>query len=113
MSRVIAAYDLDEDHGRLWVNADLKCMPEIVIVANQPMDRAQTVTYVPEVRLLEALDKNNRVESENSQLRKLVRDVVLLAGINGCDVTKMQLHTHGGDWRTVWERMRGLGIEVE
>ena len=75
MSRVIAAYDLDEDHGRLWVNADLKRMPEIVIVANQPMDRAQTVTYVPEARLLEALDKNKSVESENSQLRELVKDM--------------------------------------
>ena len=56
MSRVIAAYDLDEDHGRLWVNAHLKRMPDIVIVANQPMDMAQTVTYVPEARLLEAMD---------------------------------------------------------
>lgn len=56
MSRVIAAYDLDEDHGRLWVNADLKRMPEFVIVANQPTDRAQTVTYVPETRMLEAMD---------------------------------------------------------
>lgn len=57
MSRVIAAYDLDEDHGRLWVNADLKRMPEFVIVANQPTDRAQTVTYVPEARMLEAMDE--------------------------------------------------------
>lgn len=70
MSRVIAAYDLDEDHGRLWVNADLKRMPEIVVVANQPMDRAQTVTYAPEARLLEALGENKRVESENAKLRE-------------------------------------------
>ncbi len=75
MSRVIAAYDLDDDHGRLWVNADLKSMPETVIVANQPMDRAQTVTYVPKARLIEAFDENRRIESENAKLRELVRDM--------------------------------------
>ena len=50
------------------------------------------------------------VERENDMLRELVRDVVLLAGLNGCDVTKMQLHVQGGDWRTVWERMSELGV---
>ncbi len=50
------------------------------------------------------------VERENAKLRELVRDVVLLAGLNGCDVTKMQMHVHGGDWRTVWERMAELGV---
>ena len=48
--------------------------------------------------------------AENAKLRELVRDVVLLAGLNGCDVTKMQMHAHGGDWRTVWERMSELGV---
>ena len=48
--------------------------------------------------------------AENAKLRELVRDVVLLAGLNGCDVTKMQLHAHGGDWRTIWERMAELGV---
>lgn len=58
-------------------------------------------------------DMQFRIDSlhrENAKLRELVRDVVLLAGVNGCDVTKMQLHAHGGDWRTVWERMRELGV---
>ena len=50
------------------------------------------------------------VERENAKLRELVRDVVLLAGLNGCDVTKMQMHAHGGDWRTIWERMAELGV---
>ena len=50
------------------------------------------------------------VERESAKLRELVRDVVLLAGLNGCDVTKMQLHVHGGDWRTIWERMAELGV---
>ena len=50
------------------------------------------------------------VERENAKLRELVRDVVLLAGCEGCDVTKMQMHAHGGDWRTVWERMTELGV---
>ena len=50
------------------------------------------------------------VERENAKLRELVRDVVLLAGLNGCDVTKMQMHVHGGDWRTIWERMAELGV---
>ena len=49
-------------------------------------------------------------ERENAKLRELVRDVVLLAGCEGCDVTKMQMHVHGGDWRTVWERMSELGV---
>ena len=53
--------------------------------------------------LLAAVDNNDK-------LRELVRDVVLLAGLNGCDVTKMQMHAHGGDWRTVWERMAELGV---
>ena len=48
--------------------------------------------------------------AENAKLRELVRDVVLLAGLNGCDVTKMQMHVHGGDWRTIWERMAELGV---
>ena len=43
-------------------------------------------------------------------LRELVRDVVLLAGIAGCDVAGMQIHVHGGDWRTVRERMEELGV---
>ena len=47
---------------------------------------------------------------ENAKLRELVRDVVLLAGLNGCDVTKMQMHAHGGDWRTIWERMAELRV---
>lgn len=50
--------------------------------------------------------------AENAKLRELVRDVVLLAGLNGCDVTKMQLKAHGGDWRTIWERMRELGVDA-
>lgn len=47
---------------------------------------------------------------ENAKLRELVRDVVLLAGLNGCDVTNMQMHAHGGDWRAIWERMSELGV---
>lgn len=54
--------------------------------------------------------KLNDEQDENDRLRELVRDMVLLAGLNGCDVTKMQLHAHGGDWRTVWERMSELGV---
>lgn len=50
------------------------------------------------------------LSAENAKLRELVRDVVLLAGVSGCDVTKMQMHAHGGDWRTVWERMSELGV---
>lgn len=52
----------------------------------------------------------DKLQDENAKLRELVRDVVLLAGLNGCDVTKMQMHAHGGDWRTVWERMTELGV---
>ena len=52
----------------------------------------------------------DQLQAENAKLRELVRDVVLLAGLNGCDVTKMQMHAHGGDWRTVWERMAELGV---
>lgn len=44
--RITAAYDLDDDCKRLWVNAILEAMPEVVVVSNTPMDRAQTVTYV-------------------------------------------------------------------
>lgn len=74
MSRIIAAYDLDEDHGRLWVNADLKRMPEVVIVANQPMDRAQTVTYVPETRLLEAVDAAREAEHRADMAERVAAD---------------------------------------
>lgn len=66
--------------------------------------------------LEEANSQAEEVCIENAKLRKLVRDVVLLAGVNGCDVTKMRLYAHGGDWRTVWERMRELdvpGTEVD
>lgn len=45
MSRVIATYDLDEDHARLWVNADLEAMPEIVIVKNIRGGKEQTSTF--------------------------------------------------------------------
>ena len=55
-------------------------------------------------------EENGRLQIENDKLRELVRDVVLLAGCEGCDVTKMQLHVQGGDWRTVWERMTELGV---
>ena len=69
---------------------------------------------VPIVNIMEPADwqdrEMERLEAENAELRELVRDVVLLAGVNGVDVTKMQLHAHGGDWRTVWERMRELGV---
>lgn len=62
-------------------------------------------------RRIDSLDaENKQLQVENEKLRELVRDVVLLAGLNGCDVTKMQLHAHGGDWRTVWERMSELGV---
>ena len=74
MSRVIAAYDLDEDHGWLWVNADLKRMPELVIVANQPMDRAQTVTYVPETRLFEAMDAAREAERRADMAERVAAD---------------------------------------
>ena len=74
MSRVIAAYDLDEDHGRLWVNADLKRMPEVVIVANQLMDRAQTVTYVPETRLLEAMDAAREAGRREDMAERVAAD---------------------------------------
>lgn len=57
------------------------------------------------------LESIDRLKTENAKLRELVRDVVLLAGLNGCDVTEMRLHAHGGDWRTVWERMRELGVD--
>ena len=56
---------------------------------------------------IDALDK------ENAKLRELVLDVVLLASCDGVSVTKMQLHVKGGDWRTIADRMRELGIEVE
>ena len=56
------------------------------------------------------LESIDRLNDENDKLRELVRDVVLLAGVNGVDVTEMRLHAHGGDWRTVWERMRELGV---
>ena len=59
-------------------------------------------------------EANNQAEEvciENAKLRELVRDVVLLAGLNGCDVTEMQMHVHGGDWRTIWERMAELGVD--
>lgn len=74
MSRVIAAYDLDEDHGRVLVNADLECMPDIVIVANQQMDRAQTVTYVPETRLLEAMDAAREAERRADMAEMVAAD---------------------------------------
>lgn len=61
-------------------------------------------------KLREASRAERKLLDENAKLRELVRDVVLLAGVNGVDVTKMQLHAHGGDWRTVWERMRELGV---
>ena len=47
MNRVMAAFDLDDDHNRLWVNAILEHMPDFVVVSNTPTDRAQTVTYIP------------------------------------------------------------------
>ena len=50
------------------------------------------------------------LNDENARLRELVRDVALLAGLNGCDVTNMQMQAHGGDWRTIWERMSELGV---
>lgn len=103
MSRVIAAYDLDEDHGRLWVNADLKRMPEVVIVANQPMDRAQTVTYVPEARLLEAFDENKRVEAENAKLRELCASLWRRASLTMPPDMKQSRRDH----------MAALGICVE
>jgi len=124
VSRVIAAYDLDEDHGRLWVNADLKRIPEIVFVANQPMDRAQTVTYVPEARLLEAIDENRRVEAENAKLRELVQDIYKVMWAcaeqrcthrhDGC----FRVHGNHGDIcvsERCWyeDRMSELGIEVD
>lgn len=52
----------------------------------------------------------DQLQAENAKLRELVRDVVLLAGLNGCDVTKMEMHVHGCDWRTIWERMAELGV---
>ena len=51
--------------------------------------------------------------AENAQLRELVRDVVLLASCEGVSVTKMQLHVKGGDWRTIADRMRVLGVEED
>ena len=57
-----------------------------------------------------AWDRVRFAERERDDLRDLVRDVALLAGLNGCEVTKMQLHAHGGDWRTIWERMSELGV---
>ena len=57
-----------------------------------------------------ARNERDQLQAENAKLRELVRDVVLLAGLNGCDVTKMQMHVHGGDWRTIWERMAELGV---
>ena len=53
-----------------------------------------------------------QLEEERDKLHELVRDVVLLAGIAGCDVAGMQIHAHGGDWRTVRERMEELGVEI-
>ena len=61
-------------------------------------------------KLREAHRTERKLLDENAKLRELVRDVVLLAGLNGCDVTKMQMHVHGGDWRTIWERMAELGV---
>lgn len=45
MNSVIAGYDLDADHNRLWVNADLVVMPETVIVKNIREGKEQTSTF--------------------------------------------------------------------
>lgn len=104
MSRVIAAYDLDEDHGRLWVNADLKRIPDVVIVANQPMDRAQTVTYVPEARLLEAMDAwNQRVCTVDESDEELYLDIAqgLFDDLMAVDEDKAKL------WARAWPELFG------
>lgn len=61
MNRITAAYDLDDDHKRLWLNADLETMPDIVIVKNIREGIERTVTFVP--------------ETENAKLRELVADL--------------------------------------
>lgn len=45
MNRVIAGYDLDADHNRLCVNADLDVMPETVIVENIREGKEQISTF--------------------------------------------------------------------
>lgn len=97
MSKVIATYDLDEDHGRLWVNADLKRMPEVVIVANQPMDRAQTVTYVPETRLLEAMDEAREAGRRADMAERVAADRKVL-----CD----SLRKTNDDLRRIIDEMK-------
>lgn len=101
MSRVIATYDLDEDHGRLWVNADLKRMPEVVIVANQPMDRAQTVTYVPETRLIEAMDEAREAERRADVAERVAADRKGL-----CD----SLRETNDDLRRIIDELRGIEV---
>lgn len=101
MSRVIAAYDIDEDHGRLWVNVDLKRMPEVVIVANQPMDRAQTVTYVPETRLLEAMDEAREAERRADMAERVAADRKGL-----CD----SLMETNDDLRRIIDELRGIEV---
>lgn len=98
MSRVIAAYDLDDDHGRLWVNADLKRMPEVVIVANKPMDKAQTITYVPEARLLEAMDAAREAERQADMAERVAADRKGL-----CD----SLRETNDDLRRIIDELRG------
>lgn len=45
MNRVMTVYDLDTDHNRLWINADLDMMPETVIVKNVREGKEQTSTF--------------------------------------------------------------------
>ena len=104
MSRVIAAYDnlyIDEDHGRLWVNADLKRMPAVVIVTNPPMDRAQTVTYVPETRLLEAMDEAREAERRADVAERVAADRKGL-----CD----SLRETNDDLRRIIDELRGIEV---
>jgi hypothetical protein len=55
-------------------------------------------------------DENEMLKIKNSNLRELVRDVVLMASCSGLKVLGMQMQAKNTDHRTIDERMRELGI---
>lgn len=100
----------------VWV--DGKAMPFAPVTTDIAEEIKSKVKAWSEVAELEGTIEclkglADATSAENAQLRELVRDVVLLASCEGVSVTKMQLHVKGGDWRTIADRMRELGIEME